>query len=120
MQKRLSIACTLAVLGEANWLDFKIDIDGKEKTKTIKSKQWSQIEVMDQDHYALVPNNNSFALQNRPRVDEETFFKPYLRGGSIQYTVDLSALDCGCVAGVYAVTVNKKCDPKYPSRQDSP
>jgi len=108
------------MLGEANWLDFKIDIDGKEKTKTIKSKQWSQIEVMDQDHYALVPNNNSFALQNRPRVDEETFFKPYLRGGSMQYTVDLSALDCGCVAGVYAVTIGKNCDPKYPSRQDSP
>ena len=74
MQKRLSIACTLVVLGEAYWLDFKIDIDGKEKTKTIESKQWSQIEVMDQDHYALVPNNNSFALQNRPRVDEETYF----------------------------------------------
>jgi len=33
-------------------------------------------------------------------------FKPYLRGGAMQYTVDLSTVPCGCVAGVYAVKLD--------------
>ena len=38
----------------------------------------------------------------------------------MKYTVDLSALDCGCVAGVYAVRVNEDCDPKDPQITDDP
>ena len=50
-------------------------------------------------------------------------FKPYLRGGSISYEVDLSSNDCGCVAGVYLVNTSADCghkaqengDPQCPS-----
>ena len=36
--------------------------------------------------------------------------KPAIRGGALEYTVDLSNFGCGCVAGVYAVAVNDFCN----------
>ena len=38
-------------------------------------------------------------------------YKPRLRGGALQYTVNLKHVRCGCVAGVYAVKVNDKANP---------
>ena len=39
-------------------------------------------------------------------MDNSAIYMPTIRGGSIQYDVDLSAQDSGCVAGVYLVNVN--------------
>lgn len=119
MQK-FSTAAILAVSIQAAWHDMKVEVNGSEETKQIKSKPWSTIEHMDMDHCALVPNNNSFTLHNQPREDFDTFYKPELRGGSIQYTVDLSAMDCGCVAGVYGVKVDGDCDPNDSQSMEKP
>ena len=34
---------------------------------------------------------------------------PWLLGGSIEYDVDLSSMESGCVAGVYMVKVSDQC-----------
>lgn len=38
----------------------------------------------------------------------------------MEYTVDLSALECGCVAGVYGVKVDSNCDPNDAQTADKP
>jgi hypothetical protein len=32
-------------------------------------------------------------------------YKPRIRGGAIEYKVDLSSVECGCVSGVYLVAL---------------
>lgn len=44
-----------------------------------------------------------------PLDDINLALKPKLLGGAISYTVDISAMDCGCVAGLYAVRTSDKC-----------
>ena len=39
-------------------------------------------------------------------------YQPFLRGGSVQYDVDLSTVGCGCTAGVYAVNSSGYCSPE--------
>ena len=35
--------------------------------------------------------------------------EPIVRGGAISYKVDLSQMECGCVAGIYAVRASEWC-----------
>ena len=58
----------------------------------------------------MVSSNNSVLLKTEPYAGHEYAYKPYLRGGAIEYTVDLSTHGCGCVAGVYAVAMNDQCN----------
>ena len=55
--------------------------------------------------------NNSMSLQLSQTEDVAANFKPYVRGGSIAYDVNLSAVESGCVAGVYMVETDGRCDP---------
>jgi hypothetical protein len=54
--------------------------------------------------------NNSILIKNQEYEGHEYAYKPYVRGGAIQYTVDLSNHGCGCVAGVYAVAMKAGCN----------
>ena len=57
-----------------------------------------------------VSSNNSVLLKTSASDGYEYAYKPHLRGGAIEYTVDLSSHGCGCVAGVYAVAMNAQCN----------
>ena len=49
--------------------------------------------------------NKRATLSATPSLDPEGFYKPHLVGGSVEYDVDLSQMECGCVAALYTVTL---------------
>jgi len=53
--------------------------------------------------------NNSITLKDSGLDGESFNYTPYLRGGAVQWDVDLSKLGCGCVTGVYAVKASSYC-----------
>lgn len=66
-----------------------------------------------------VPNNNSILIKDMEWDGQEFAFKPYLKGGALEYTVDLSTVECGCVAGVYAVKLdNEGCGEDFVTNDD--
>ena len=55
--------------------------------------------------------NNSLFLRDSMSLSEGSIYKPFLRGGSIAYDVNVSMQEPGCVAGAYLVaTSNGNCD----------
>ncbi len=42
-------------------------------------------------------------LSKTPYLDPASYFKPNLLGGSVEFDVDLSLRNCGCVAAFYLV-----------------
>ena len=88
-------------------MDMKILIDGQSVKKHFRPQDWSTCEV-DVDA-VTVPNNNSIILKNDPYDGSDYDLKPYIRGGAVTYDVDISQVDCGCVAGVYAVRTSEEC-----------
>ena len=50
-------------------------------------------------------------IQNSEHAEGEISeaYKPGIRGGSISYDVDLSAMECGCVSGMYLVQFDGNC-----------
>ena len=90
------------------WTDFPIEVDGTPQVKYFSSRQTSAATV--NGNQMDVASNNAIFLKNSMGDDLiSDMFKPYLRGGSISYEVDLSKNDCGCVAGVYLVKTSAEC-----------
>jgi hypothetical protein len=85
-----------------------VHVDGSIRTMHFRSQDWSTIEVDEDNNRVHVPNNNSMLIKKNPYEGENYAFTPYLRGGSIEFTVDLSTVECGCVAGVYAVKLDSQ------------
>lgn len=50
-----------------------------------------------------IPYNNRAILTTSPNLDPSTFYRPNLLGGSVEYDVDLSQSNCGCIAAFYLV-----------------
>lgn len=79
--------------------------DGASKTVYLASPFWftggggSQIEI---------PEGGRLYLSNTPDLNPETFYKPNLLGGSVEYDVDLSNINCGCIAAFYLVRAPAK------------
>ena len=48
-------------------------------------------------------------IKNEPWDGESNAYRPLVRGGSVHYDVDLSQMECGCVAGLYLVPANGQC-----------
>jgi hypothetical protein len=48
-----------------------------------------------------MPFNSGAVLIESPTVDPNHFYKPNLLGGSVDYDVDLSLSNCGCIAAFY-------------------
>ena len=94
----------IAVVAAAdNFIRFRIKVDGDFSPKWLTNKNWSSAFTEDFKKSVTIANNNSLFLRNSKSLSEEAMYEPMLRGGSIEYDVDVSAQDCGCVAGVYLV-----------------
>jgi hypothetical protein len=61
--------------------------------------------------------NNRMYLSTSETLDPNSFYKPNLLGGSMEYDVDLSLVSCGCVSALYTIlmpAVDNTSDPfKY-------
>ena len=71
-----------------------------------KSKEWSDAQPGDTSFTVEMEMNNSIFLKMTEDESHLYDFQLDLRGGSISYTVDVSSMDCGCVAGAYLVDTN--------------
>lgn len=59
-----------------------------------------------------IPNNQKVFFKTSPMDGSQYAYTPNLKGGAIEYTVDLSETECGCVAGAYAMAISGGCDPE--------
>ena len=61
--------------------------------------------------------NNRMYLSTSPTLDTNSYYKPNLLGGSMEYDVDLSMVSCGCVSALYTIlmpAIDNTTDPfKY-------
>lgn len=64
--------------------------------------------------------NNSITLKDAALDGESVNYTPYLRGGAVQFDVDVSQLGCGCVTGVYAVKASSYCTNEENITTDRP
>lgn len=55
-----------------------------------------------------VPHNTRGYLAESADGGPESFFRPNLLGGSVEYDVDLSQMECGCIAAFYTVSMPAK------------
>jgi len=51
----------------------------------------------------FVDDNNNVFMQSQPYDGPDYSFKPLIRGGMIEYDIDMSWNDCGCVSSFYLV-----------------
>ena len=111
----LAIAYARAQLGGLEGLedleyDFNFDlIIGEEDGKMNPLWMWCTKEgpAVNINGYdsMVIPNNQVALLKNTPLDGKIHDYQPVMKGGALQYTVDLSTVDCGCVAGAYAVSI---------------
>ena len=81
--------------------EFIITVDGTDRTKYIRSQDWSTATATGKS--LRVGKNNNVFLQDMDVSGPDYAFSPLIRGGSIEYDIDLSWNDCGCVSGFYLV-----------------
>lgn len=55
------------------------------------------------DGSLFVDDNNNVFMQSQPYDGPDYSFKPLIRGGMIEYDIDMSWNDCGCVSSFYLV-----------------
>ena len=77
------------VMGD-HWLDFTVKKDGRYYDKILSPKDWSSAEVNYDHNEVTIMGNNSLFLRTYPYFDDWAIFKTYLRGGSIEYDVNVS------------------------------
>ena len=99
----------LSLQQEAN-SDFdqiEIEVDGEKKTFYIAAP-FSQGGGSSSD--LAVPANGRGYIANTPTLSqtEPDYFRPNLVGGSVEWDVDLSNHECGCVAAWYTVRMPGK------------
>ena len=63
--------------------------DGTTKSMRLSTKEWSTSEVSG--NMVRIAGNNSLFMRNSESLDDSSIFKPLIRGGSIEYDVDVSA-----------------------------
>jgi len=100
------LAALTAALVQAEYQDFTIKMNGTEYAKHFRSQDWTSIDTFSNGTGAHVGNNNSMLIKDSAWDGQEYAFKPRLRGGAMQFAVDLSSVECGCVAGVYGVKLD--------------
>jgi hypothetical protein len=118
--RTFAVAALIAVAANAMYHEYPITQDGSTSTLYFRSQDWSSTEQdMDGSRVKISPNN-SILLKISEFEGYEYAYKPYIRGGAIEYDVDFAHHGCGCVAGVYAVAMNSQCNGETEQDTDSP
>ena len=82
------------------YVPLTITEDGESKTVYLAAPFWFTGEGGD---HISIPEGGRLYLSNTADLNPETFYKPNLLGGSVEYDVDLSNIECGCIAAFYLV-----------------
>ena len=89
------------IVSDANgYAQLNIKEDGKDKTVYIASPSWFTGGGGDT---LSLPEGGRVYLSNTPELSSEGFYKPALLGGAVEYDVDMSQMECGCIAAFYLV-----------------
>ena len=87
------------------WASLDIKEDGKDKTVYIAAPNWFSGGGGDN---ISIPEGGRVYLSNSPTLDPNNFYKPALLGGTVEYDVDMSSIECGCIAAFYLVRTPAK------------
>lgn len=88
---------------QGNYAKMTITEDGKAK------ELYVAMETSESSGTTLnIPYNNRGYFSNTPNLDPTQFYTPNLLGGAVDYDVDLSQSNCGCVAAFYMVSMPGK------------
>jgi len=96
----LTDAARMWMTPEANgFLPIDITVDGVKKTYYRQTGD-SNTGSGDYIHFG---GPDGMKISEKSYSDPWSFFTPNLLGGSVEYDVDLSQMECGCVAAFYLV-----------------
>ena len=84
------------------WEGLEVMMDGEPLQLYITETWWSEITPLSSSSYDMGWNSRTY-LSTTQDWSKDTYFKPNLLGGTMEYDVDLSRVDCGCVAALYVV-----------------
>ena len=119
--KNFAAATLTAAIASAEWESFDATQDwGNKELYFEKHSDW--ITAHSTGNGIDIGMNSNVFIHDYPYDGQYWAYKPRVRGGSIEYDIDLSSFGCGCVAGLYAVALNdygcsedvKVGDPKCP------
>lgn len=98
-----AIANPLLETDANGWNSLTITENGKTKTVYVAMAN-------DASHGSdlIIKSGQRGYLSNSPYLDPAQFYKPHLLGGSVEYDVDLSQSNCGCIAAFYLVRMPGK------------
>ena len=85
--------------------EIEITVDGKKQTKYLAADF-----MAGGGGQMTVPANHRGYLHNTPNMDKENpdYFKPNLLGGAVEWDMDMSDHECGCIASFYLVSMPGK------------
>ena len=85
---------------------INIELDGAMKTYYVASDSARSTSGSD---YTVDANGRGYLLET-PTLDYSNpqYFRPNLLGGTVEYDVDLSDHECGCIAAFYLVSMPGK------------
>ena len=86
-----------------NGAEVNVTLDGAPKTLYIASNDG----ISGGSGLGLPAETRGY-LSESPQASPENFFTPNLLGGSVEYDVDLSNMECGCIAAFYTVSMPAK------------
>lgn len=111
MKQTFVAALSMIAVQASDYFSINLEVDGYEYEKYVQQIDWFEHSTVTNDGYGVtIPNNSQILLKNYAYDGQAYAFKPYLRGGSLQYTVDLSGVNAGCATGVYAVALDSECE----------
>jgi|Transcript_23508 hypothetical protein len=106
--KHFATAILAAIVSAETFGEIPLTIDGSSESKYAASKEWSGA-TFNSDG-VTIDSNNSLFLKNSKSSSEAATFQPDILGGSIEYKVNVSNIEAGCVAGFYLVeTDTSRC-----------
>jgi hypothetical protein len=80
------------------WSALSVNVDGKDQTLYVATNgEHSSGKTL------TLPYNTRGYLSKTPSLDPKGFFAPNLLGGSVEYDVNLSTRNCGCIGTIYLV-----------------
>ncbi len=107
--RHFAVIAVIATSAFAQFMDLNVRQGSTDYTKYVESQVWSTASVSADKQSVTIGMNNNLFIQNSPEDGSNNAYKPGIRGGSIEYDVDLSSMDCGCVSGMYLVQFDNGC-----------
>jgi len=99
------------------WAALDIEVDGKTEKVYLATPVWFTGTGGDKIE---IPYGGRLYLSDSYSLDPTKFFKPNFLGATVEYDVDLSQLECNCVAAFYLVSMpGKKSDGSYDPSEDT-